>query len=215
MTDGIIKGTGTSRKLQGTLPSSYSAFVSAVAAGTQTIDMLFNSGGWQQQPTFLNKANLLTDAVATAYGLTPNATPNDVLNAARTLITAAQTTADGRARCASGSYTGTGVYGTSNKNTITFSFQPKFVIIKEPGSTSANGYGGGLTAFFCQSASSPTTQSSTAGGFDGSCQDDARRSFLNGRLQGTGNVTLSWYNSNSARQQMNASGTTYYYVAIG
>ena len=205
MTDGIIKGTGTSRAIKGSLPSSYSAFVSAVAAGTQTIDMLFNSGGWQQQPTFLNKANLLTDAVATAYGLTPNATPNDVLNAARTLISTAQTTADGRARCASGNYSGTGTNGSGSQTSLTFAFAPKLIVILD----NQTGYCNlaviipGRYGFVVAHRGS------------GSALSSRYSAYLNRLNTSISSNTVSWYSSIDANAQMNTSGTTYYYVAIG
>lgn len=44
--------------------------------------------------TPLNKASLLTDATAALFGLGPNAVPDDVLEKARSLITAAQNTAN-------------------------------------------------------------------------------------------------------------------------
>ena len=76
----------------------------------------------------LNKANLLPDAVATALGLTGNPQVKDALNKLKTLVDAAQTTANGRAKIATGSYTGTGTSGSSNKNSLTFEFEPKFIV---------------------------------------------------------------------------------------
>lgn len=81
MNDGIIKNNGTSRKMKATLPATYEEFKQAVESGNQLLDILFNSAGWEQQPTFLNKANLLTDVTASAAGLTPDATVNDALYA--------------------------------------------------------------------------------------------------------------------------------------
>lgn len=76
MNDGIIKGDGTSRKMKATLPSTYEEFKQAAGAGEQTLDVMFNSSGWQRQPTFLNKQNLLSDTTATELGFTdlPGAT---------------------------------------------------------------------------------------------------------------------------------------------
>lgn len=42
----------------------------AASAGVP-VDVLFNAAGWQQLPTFLNKANLLQDFTATLLGLDP------------------------------------------------------------------------------------------------------------------------------------------------
>lgn len=76
MKDGIIKGDGTSRKMKATLPATYEEFKQAAGAGEQPLDVMFNAPGWQQQPTFLNKQNLLSDTTATELGFTdlPGAT---------------------------------------------------------------------------------------------------------------------------------------------
>lgn len=78
MMDGIIKADGTSRLMRATLPATYEEFKAQAAAGTLPLDVLFNSDGWSQMPTFLNKANLLKDATAALFGLGANAVPDDV-----------------------------------------------------------------------------------------------------------------------------------------
>lgn len=79
MRDGIIKADGTSRLLRADLPATYEELRTKAAAGEQPLDMLFNSAGWSQQPTFLNKANLLQDTTAARFGLDGNATVNEAL----------------------------------------------------------------------------------------------------------------------------------------
>lgn len=84
MRDGIIKGEGNSRILKGhnSIPTTYADFRSALLAGTLLIDLLYNAEGWDVEGTPLNKANLLTDTVATALGLTSDdPTVNEALNA--------------------------------------------------------------------------------------------------------------------------------------
>ena len=76
MKAGIIKADGTSRLMRATLPATYEAFRAAAAAGTLPLDVLFNESGWSQQPTFLNKANLLKDATAAMFGLGADAVPD-------------------------------------------------------------------------------------------------------------------------------------------
>lgn len=71
MKDGIIKNTGNSRAIRATLPATYEEFVQKCAEGTLLADVLFNADGWQTQPTFLNKANLLSDETAALYGIGP------------------------------------------------------------------------------------------------------------------------------------------------
>lgn len=77
MIDGIIKGDGTSRTIKATLPATYSELVAQAAAGTLQADVLFNALGWDQEPTFLNKATLLSDATANAFGLSDEATDSE------------------------------------------------------------------------------------------------------------------------------------------
>lgn len=64
MTDGVIIGNGTSRLAKGSFPATYAEFVALAASSGVPMDVIFNAAGWQQQPTFLNKANLLPDDVA-------------------------------------------------------------------------------------------------------------------------------------------------------
>lgn len=78
MKDGIIKGDGTSRKMRATLPATYEEFKQAAGAGEQTLDVMFNAPGWQQQPTFLNKQNLGQDKTMAVYNRGPEGTVDDL-----------------------------------------------------------------------------------------------------------------------------------------
>lgn len=113
----------------------------------------------------------------------------------------------GMCRIATGSYVGTGTYGSSNPCSLTFSFTPRILIIENPFSTgtttTVNGYSN-VTP--CIAINGQTegflwiTRSST----------DERSYFT---WSGT---TVSWYtNASSADMQLNSNGTTYHYVAIG
>lgn len=76
MIDGIIKGDGTSRLLAGSLPATYEEFRQLAAENKLPVDLLLNTEGWSQIPTFLNKASLLSDPTAEKYGagvVTPDA----------------------------------------------------------------------------------------------------------------------------------------------
>lgn len=84
MKDGIIKGQGNSRLLKApeTIPATFAEFRTALINGTLPVDVLFNAIGWDVVGTALNKANLLTDAVAAALGLTSDdPTVNEAINA--------------------------------------------------------------------------------------------------------------------------------------
>ena len=110
----------------------------------------------------------------------------------------------GGVKIATGSYTGTGTYGSSSPNRLTFGFVPKLVIVYE---------NAGLF--------SPATYSSAYGGWKGG--------FLwvpgmGSAYTGSGGATaimslsgntLSWYSTSSEWTQVNASGTVYNYLAIG
>ena len=93
-----------------------------------------------------------------------------------------------------GSYVGTGTTGQSNPNNLSFSFNPKLVLIVE-NSTTANGmFGVYIYNVMITQNNNGTSQI---------------KSFLNQN-------SLSWYiTSGIAENQLNKNSTTYYYVAIG
>lgn len=111
-------------------------------------------------------------------------------------------------KSASGSYTGTGTYGSSNQNTLTLGISPKFLMIFDP-TTGSNSnpptlliipdHGG--SGFLPSASSDPYSSSSSATTYK-----------LNSSISGN---TVSWYSKISSSTQMNKSGTTYWYVAIG
>mgnify|MGYP001860350621 FL=1 len=94
----------------------------------------------------------------------------------------------------SGSYIGTGTYGASNPNTLTFPFEPKvWGVLTFPSAggaqaTSTNLIPWGITPVVIQSTSSVCA-------YDGN--------------------TVNFYNATSAANQCNTSGATYYYIALG
>lgn len=144
-----------------------------------------------EEGTGLNKASLLTDATAALFGLTSAAVPDDVL----ALI------ATGRAQIEVGTYDGTGTYGSSNKNTLTFGFSPKMVII------SGNGYStvgrGGFPWF---------TGETSVVGYWGANSSGLWMDTVTCAWNGN---TVQWYSGTDATRQLNQSGKTYYYCAIG
>lgn len=88
MKDFVPKGTGNSRYLKSVSNflaqyPDYNSFAQALIAGTLPIDLNgINANGVQQAGTALSKANLLTDATATALGLAQSdPTVNDALYA--------------------------------------------------------------------------------------------------------------------------------------
>lgn len=95
-----------------------------------------------------------------------------------------------KVRIATGSYKGTGTYGSSNPNSLTFRFVPKFVFIQL--SDDGNGYNffacnGAKYAHYNQASRVPLTWDST---------------------------TLSWY-SGDVQTQLNQNNREYKYIALG
>lgn len=151
----------------------------------------------------LSKETLLTDATAALYGLDATAVPDEVLAAARSLISTAQSTADSKCKIVSGSYTGTGTYGSGNKNSLTFDGTPKLLIVS---STVSSAYGGRHTypqLIFVYGESGSIASLITSGS----------EVFASATVSRSGN-TVSWYSADDAAQQLNVSGTKYYYIAI-
>ena len=92
-----------------------------------------------------------------------------------------------------GSYVGTGVGGQSSPCTLTFGFEPKFVIVQAGGGIKENTNGGGLTNGFIWS--------------------NGLNSWGNINFETSGK-TVHWYSLNSSTQ-LNMASTEYYYFAIG
>lgn len=99
---------------------------------------------------------------------------------------------------ANGTYYGTGKNGSTNKNSLTFDFEPKIVIVLPSSVSSISGDNYGfiwLAPSACCSLSDGATE-------------DLPTCSVTGK-------TLSWYNSKSAIAQLNASSKLYSYIAIG
>ena len=102
-----------------------------------------------------------------------------------------------------GSYVGTGTQGTGSPNTLSFNFEPKIVFVSRYEQMFNNiGY------YMLLIRGITNAQSGHAGGSNTSANYNA--------VSWDGN-SVSWYNGISGGQQaqLNASNTTYYYVALG
>ena len=108
-------------------------------------------------------------------------------------------------KIAVGSYTGTGTYGSSNPNSLTFDFEPKAIFmwavdnsIRFPNTLAATTY----------IAAIPANNVYYYGGFDypGQTRGKIKRS-IDGK-------TITWYSTDPG-YQLNSSAFTYYYLAIG
>lgn len=116
-------------------------------------------------------------------------------------------------KIATGSYTGTGTYGASNPNSLTFEFEPKLVFMFKD-------------KFPVYGSASSTTSYPVYGTTIGMTTTYSRSLFnIYGRRSGddyylyakksSDGKTLSWYHEADARAQINDSGVTYRYIAIG
>ena len=104
-----------------------------------------------------------------------------------------------RAQLATGSYTGTGKFGSANPNTLTFPFEPKFVFVTHQ---------------------SGEWYRQTLAGIRGMTGAYVYQSVLNSDYYNRATLTwdgkkLKWYNSGSAYYQLNESNAKYFYIAIG
>ena len=164
-------------------------------------DTLYPKTKVEQVEGAYTKQQILTSATAALYGLGASAVPNEVLATARSLISTAQSTADSKCKIMSGNYVGTGTYGSSNKNSLTFDSPPKMLIITSPGSTFANNIRSYdlLLYIFGFDGLAPSTFTNKSDG------------FYMVTISGSGN-TVSWYSTGSAEYQLNKSGVTYNYI---
>ena len=99
---------------------------------------------------------------------------------------------------ATGSYVGTGSYGSANPNTLTFDFVPQMVAVVINAGTGCE-YGTLLVRGQTKSGGIGVAQAALHG--------------LDLTLAWEGN-SVSWYSSGSS-DQLNDSGVTYFYFAIG
>lgn len=159
-----------------------------------------------QVGTPLNKATFLPDAVASAIesvtGVSGIALPGEALDALATAFTNLGAGTIGHIE--TGSYTGTGTAGSGGAGTatsLTFNYKPRLVFILKSGVAVSTTAGDAFMWF----------NPSTTGGY--------------GTITSTVSVTdktLSWITNSTAsnvtyraRDQMNTSGQTYIYVALG
>ena len=161
-----------------------------------------------QEGTPLNKASLLRDDTAALYGQSADAVPDDILS----ILSKAVLSVDGYLkdiggnkvgpRIETGNYVGTGTSGQKNPCSLTFDFTPKIVLMHT-----------GATYAYSEYTHCMVLVWNVTNGFDVGHAGDSQN-----RVTYSGN-TISWYNTTgnlaSAGQQLNGSGTTYWYTAIG
>lgn len=218
MQDGIIAGNGNSRYLKTvaaalSLYPDYETFMAALIAGTFPIDLNgVNPDGWKQQGTALNKANLLADSTAASIGLDGSATVDTAVAKLKSLIDNERTYADTKTMSELKSYVGTGTYGASNPNSLTFSFTPAIVLTVGYYSPSSYGVGAFVNPYTGLWMIPPSALHTSYRQYFGLCIDDAESAY---GKRSEDSKTLYWYHTMNAAYQLNSSGITYYFLAIG
>ena len=183
--------------------------------GTKTQNYQLNQ--WEATDNFLrtdfNEDNGKIDSALKALDdkVNTKANQSDLTGLTSTVNTkAAQTSVDALTaampKIVTGTYTGTGTYGTTNRNTLTFNIKPKIVFIFKP-----NFYGPFANTQSTGSCCGIMNQIFYYGGtmfgvFDG------KTGTVNYTLT---DHTLTWYADITAGAQMNAINVTYSYIAIG
>lgn len=120
------------------------------------------------------------------------------------------------AKVAVGSYVGTGAYGATNPNSLTFDFVPKYVLIRDNAS-GANA--SKWVAIFPVCRFNEENLDGYKGWSYVGDDSSAPSTYANTRFSKLVGKTLSWYitskNSYGPREQLNNNSTTYSYLAFG
>lgn len=103
-----------------------------------------------------------------------------------------------KVQIATGSYTGTGAYGVSNPNSLTFDFAPKMLIVTRGTRASTTD----VSAVFMLKGAD----------FNYEKGDVNETVYLRAR---NGGKTVEWYSTNDVGKQFNGYSTKHYYTAIG
>lgn len=115
-------------------------------------------------------------------------------------VSALKTLINEGAKIETGTYTGTGTYGASNPNSLTFGFAPKFVFVARQ-----NDMGSYPVLIACSGMTSV-----------GVFRTASSATYRHCQIQWNGNMISWWgFGDADAGDQMNYSGVIYNYFAIG
>lgn len=103
-----------------------------------------------------------------------------------------------KVQIATGSYTGTGTYGSNNPNSLTFEFVPKFVIVYRIGNYSVSGISAKLGAYAIFFHDAPTALVSIS-----ESADNSNNGYLQNLWCEWNGNQLSWYSNKDANKQLN------------
>ena len=155
------------------------------------------------------KAQTLTAETAALVGLGADAMPDAVFAKIKSLIDAVGNHSNTKAVSELKSYVGTGAYGSSAPVSLSFSFVPSTIIyIGYSNGTIFDNPRQGLCMVALPAMSTSYKQ------YFGLCFNGQGQSTSYGMRSGD-SKTVSWYNTSGAQMQLNESGSTYYFLAIG
>ena len=186
-------------------------------------DTLYPKTIASQIPDVYSKTDTITAETLSRLGLSAAKLPNDAFQQIKTLIDNVQSSADSKARFQTGTYVGTGTHGRDNPCSLTFDFVPKVVYISQPTYITAN-YSNTeytLSPYFIQIVNGVQMGSGIFTSLrSGSYFYDAGDSVVSCSFN---DKTVSWYDFfmnysdayGGSINQMNKSGITYHYTAIG
>lgn len=185
-------------------------------------DTLYPKTIASQIPDVYSKTDTITAETLSQLGLTADKLPNDAFQQIKTLVDNAQSSADSKVKIQTGSYVGTGTHGEDSPCSLTFNFVPKvvYIIQSEIISVSANRGYDQIYPHFIQLVSKATSGVGTYAKYNTEDKTYIGDSQL--VLCSFNDKTVSWYSCLSVNQyvmyainQMNDSGTKYYYIAMG
>lgn len=129
------------------------------------------------------------------------------------LITIPDSQIEGGLQVVFGSYVGTGTYGSSNPNSLTFDFAPKFVMLFGWVSNNSSALFAGSYGSSCHLVMATDFLPADAYKFgDGFALNSTSNAY--GKKSADGK-TIYWYNTSNDGYQANGGGYRYYYMAIG
>ena len=157
-------------------------YLNSGCTGTGNTIAIRCGSGWGQAGGFVQKSGSSIEGTeTTAYG-------GQIFDASDTGETA---------KIATGSYTGTGTYGSDNPCSLTFDFEPKILIIM-PNTTASQPYSG----YWIQGSNWMMVN------WVGSSYSNFRN-----EMTVSGNKA-TWYSTSAINKQLNESNYTYYYIAL-
>lgn len=156
-----------------------------------------------QDGTPLNKNSLLKDTTAALLGGNADMVPDEAFVALKMLLDNVSEVASAASKIQTGVYSGTGKAGEGQNTSLTFGFSPKLVFIQ---SSERDPHYVGIYLAGQPFLGGFTIKASGTGG-------DIKSFICNASLSGS---KLSWYDVyDSPYWQLNVSGESYRYVALG